>query len=618
MKLVFSLATVLFVAVDGDIAWSSVSFSPRLPASTCQPTQITLTLEIDGGIFSGDFVYFYLAGFTSGNCDNKKGNNRDIEEMLLWPRGGWEAAWFEGTVANEYEDSYLRLRARDLDRSPGYRHTILIDPSNDLRPNCGMDANSSKHRISAIAVNDSAAAALRRLNASDAVEGSCYLTGTSLNFRPAIPKYTSTVRIKFISAQALQSHDQVVVKLSGFTSGKAGGVPGMDMAIAIQDGETMAGNTSKYFRGAHWREGCCYQQHSPGYENSTATFYVRDGVVINAGSEVDVVITIGQIRPQCGLPGPYESMTITVVPHVDNSTSSQEGLRRVVPPQAFASANAIGDGCRSLNFCSNNGECDHCLGRCNCEFGFGASEEQPRRRLDEWTCGEPTCPLGATWAGMVTVSGDNAHGTLSECSGAGECKRKSGTCKCFTGFAGPACERRQCPGYSAETGDCSGHGVCASMRDLAMMDQALPLSPSHSSSYDFFTAAAAERAQAWDAKRLYGCVCDSSWPVGLGEGERDKPEWFGPDCSLRRCPSGNDPLTAIDETDCSNRTTASGVDFFRNGSICHVECSNRGVCDHVMGACSCFAGFRGPHCGIVDVLALGAQLTSGGGGGEDG
>ena len=31
-----------------------------------------------------------------------------------------------------------------------------------------------------------------------------------------------------------------------------------------------------------------------------------------------------------------------------------------------------------------------------------------------------------------------------------------------------------------------------------------------------------------------GCVCDSSWPVGLGAGERQEPEWFGADCSLRK------------------------------------------------------------------------------------
>jgi hypothetical protein len=30
----------------------------------------------------------------------------------------------------------------------------------------------------------------------------------------------------------------------------------------------------------------------------------------------------------------------------------------------------------------------------------------------------------------------------------------------------------------------------------------------------------------------YGCVCDSSWEVGLGSGQRQSPEWFAADCSL--------------------------------------------------------------------------------------
>ena len=38
----------------------------------------------------------------------------------------------------------------------------------------------------------------------------------------------------------------------------------------------------------------------------------------------------------------------------------------------------------------------------------------------------------------------------------------------------------------------------------------------------------------WDEDMTYGCVCDSSWPVGLGSGETQEPEWFGADCSLSK------------------------------------------------------------------------------------
>jgi hypothetical protein len=40
---------------------------------------------------------------------------------------------------------------------------------------------------------------------------------------------------------------------------------------------------------------------------------------------------------------------------------------------------------------------------------------------------------------------------------------------------------------------------------------------------------------AWDDDFIYGCVCDSSWKVGLLAGETQTPEWFGADCSLSKC-----------------------------------------------------------------------------------
>lgn len=55
----------------------------------------------------------------------------------------------------------------------------------------------------------------------------------------------------------------------------------------------------------------------------------------------------------------------------------------------------------------------------------------------------------------------------------------------------------------------------------------------------------------WDENKIYGCVCDSAWEVGYGAGQTQATQWFGADCSLKRCPSGNDPRTSpLDETDC--------------------------------------------------------------------
>jgi hypothetical protein len=31
---------------------------------------------------------------------------------------------------------------------------------------------------------------------------------------------------------------------------------------------------------------------------------------------------------------------------------------------------------------------------------------------------------------------------------------------------------------------------------------------------------------------IFGCLCDSGWDVGLGYGQVQEPEWFGPDCAM--------------------------------------------------------------------------------------
>jgi hypothetical protein len=64
---------------------------------------------------------------------------------------------------------------------------------------------------------------------------------------------------------------------------------------------------------------------------------------------------------------------------------------------------------------------------------------------------------------------------------------------------------------------------------------------------------------AWDSDKIYGCLCDSNWAVGYGYGETRVSEWFGADCSQRNCPSGDDPMTSLVETDCSNVQISAGT-----------------------------------------------------------
>lgn len=71
---------------------------------------------------------------------------------------------------------------------------------------------------------------------------------------------------------------------------------------------------------------------------------------------------------------------------------------------------------------------------------------------------------------------------------------------------------------------------------------------------------------------------------------------------LGHCPSGNDPITTKNETDCYNVTDSSGRGVGEYGNLCHVDCSNRGICDYETGSCKCFSGFAGPNCGYYSTV----------------
>lgn len=106
---------------------------------------------------------------------------------------------------------------------------------------------------------------------------------------------------------------------------------------------------------------------------------------------------------------------------------------------------------------------------------------------------------------------DNSAHYYMECSNAGICDRDSGVCNCYEGFEGAACQRMSCPGSPV----CSGHGVCQTLKQLAQTNSG--------SSYGL-----------WNKNIIRGCSCDRGF--------------FGPDCSMRHCPKGMDPLYNDDAT----------------------------------------------------------------------
>lgn len=123
-------------------------------------------------------------------------------------------------------------------------------------------------------------------------------------------------------------------------------------------------------------------------------------------------------------------------------------------------------------------------------------------------CSERICPFGTAWSDQA-IGTDIAH-QPAECSNRGICNRKTGDCECMDGFTGSACERLTC------SNRCSEKGICYSIHDFALKTR-----NDQSIQYDYSTL--------WDSSMIQGCDCD--FPN------------FGYDCSLRQCPSGDDPLT---------------------------------------------------------------------------
>ncbi|ETV84349.1 hypothetical protein, variant [Aphanomyces astaci] len=227
-----------------------------------------------------------------------------------------------------------------------------------------------------------------------------------------------------------------------------------------------------------------------------------------SGLTVQVTVASSSVAIQNGVKFTLSGVT---TPPLHTSGSYQVQTTDSLNNVLEESANIGGVGCRFLNDCSGHGDCTLMSSTCTCHPGFGASSDVAEYKAPD--CSVRTCPSDLAWSDIPS-SASLAHQTVLECSGRGLCNRTSGTCLCVPGYEGNACQRTSCPN------NCSGHGRCLSVSDWSASTSALPLSTPTTYSQ-------------WDANRIYGCVCDSSWPVGLGAGDTRVAEWFGADCSLR-------------------------------------------------------------------------------------
>merc|ERR1711968_372514 len=202
-------------------------------------------------------------------------------------------------------------------------------------------------------------------------------------------------------------------------------------------------------------------------------------------------------------------------------------------------------------------------------------------------------------AGQHDGAQDEGHFYM-ECSNRGICDRKSGECECFDGYTGVGCSRLSCPA------SCSGHGTCETVDELrqqnpawqqfsvetykdsnvlyaeisansndgtnvvlleandyikighhppmkisAVSGTAITLYSEFPETLPYGTHAwKVFKYDLWDATKNRACKCD--------------PLWTGNDCSLRKCPFGDDPLTVVSYDPESEGTL--GTNFMNTGT----------------------------------------------------
>lgn len=387
----------------------------------------------------------------------------------------------------------------------------------------------------------------------------------SLDIQPREPKVPVEMSVSFQITVALSAGAKIRFAMGGVTNGNADATDGSSTS-------TVHMSHSTYFT-TRWTEGT-FARANP-YGGSHLELTLTRAIAANELVTLKVDRQNG-FRLQCGQSRDEGRFRTTVTDHTG----------AVILHSVAMSHPPFGDACRGLGFCHGHGACDACANVCRCDEGWGSRTADTLDRYVRIDCAERVCPKGRAWAAVPTDA--SAHATELECSSNGICDRAEGLCECFAGYEGEACQRQACPN------GCSGHGQCLPMSELSANAAALPLS--HGAGYG---TGSAKDSGAWEAELMAACVCDSSWPVGLAAGETQQAEYFGADCSLRRCPTGDDPSTAADETDCASKAAAGGRGAGAPGNLCHVDCSNRGRCDRATGTCACFHGFTGENCGAL-------------------
>jgi len=449
------------------------------------------------------------------------------------------------------------------------------------------------------------------LSSDSLMSAECFAYNSSLSFFPAHQQLNVGVNLTLSLAYPLYYGDYINIVLPGASNRKSNFplntlvnataiVAAREGYSALESGADEINVTLSYSTEFKWRADW-FEGSAPFYNTSHVRIYALG--FQNASSEFWVSIDrfSNDLFFVCGKHRNYSGFAMEIVSGGLNSFYINE--------TAVVHTDPIGDGCSSAGYCNGNGLCDHCSSKCLCFDGFGSQADRKVAVSDDFAndCTSRTCPLGVSAGARPSVLSAGYH-DLRECSNVGMCNRATGACECFDGYEGAACQRLSCRARLSGTGECSGRGRCLSMKALSIHDDALPL---QSSNYAYsYKRAINENGTYWsDGESLlsripwdqdcgHACLCDSSWAVGLEANETQQAEYFGASCELRRCPSGDDPSTSAVETNCTGKAVFAGGAVGSSGNLCHVDCSNRGLCDYSSGLCRCFNGFAGSNCGI--------------------
>ena len=570
----------------------SVQFDPDSSA-TCVPVQITMWIVFDRNISHGTSFTMDTPGLTRGFCYNTT-KGAGLSSLLIPNTDIFTGSYSEGSYADNFDGSKMTfLVASSTGLRAAKQYQIVIDRGNRIRKSCSMHDHWDIKMMPYNTLKNFATGRIKGyMSVIESFPKKCFVYSSAIHFTNPQQQFLTGINITLRLGYEVGVNTILKISLPGFTNKK--GAYGLN--VMTDGGNDFAGNgvnaaltgieTNTNFTWlVDWHQG----DYSDNFKSSYLTLHPLGYHGFTALMWVYIPKSLNSIIPICGHSMNSADFTI--------SSISSYFYTNTTP---IDSSNAIGAGC--LNQCNGNGICDFCSNTCSCFDNFGSSLDKSRTVSQDFApdCSSRACPVGPSMGSIVTyrdVVGDQSlhmHKHM-ECSSNGICDRSTGSCKCSTGYTGLACEKMMCPGTPTV---CSGKGKCLSMGRLASTSNALPLTTRAFKYYSTNTT------NTWDEDLGHMCVCDSGWPVGLQSNQTQLAEWFGVACQLRRCPSGDDPVTTtIDETDCegksqtgsSSRYNAAGLG--QRGNLCHIDCSNRGVCDYSSGLCKCVDGFWGPNCG---------------------